>query len=67
MFERDVNQAYAIRYPEVYRVGQEGRLFTKGKFWKQIALAAWHGLVCFYLPMMGCGWELSWSRLWIVT
>jgi phospholipid-translocating ATPase len=55
MFERDVNQAFALRYPSAYKIGQEGRLFTFSAFWKEIGLALWHGAVCFYIPMRGLG------------
>ena len=51
----DVNQEYAMRYPVVYKLGQDSRMFNFKSFWKQILLACWHGLICFYLPVMGLG------------
>ena len=33
MYERDINEAYTFKFPLVYKIGQEGRLFTKTEFW----------------------------------
>jgi len=33
MYERDINEAYTFKFPLVYKIGQEGRLFTKTHFW----------------------------------
>ena len=51
-FEVDVNADYAYKYPIIYKSGQQGKLFNFKIFWKQIFLAMWHGVVCFFVPMM---------------
>ena len=53
MLEQDVKPEMALACPNVYSVGQEGRLFTFGEFWKQIVLAVWHGCTCYYLTLYG--------------
>ncbi|TNV87235.1 hypothetical protein FGO68_gene1546 [Halteria grandinella] len=55
MFERDVTPSQAIAQSQVYKIGQEGRMFNFRAFWREIVLAFWHGLVCFYVPMYGAG------------
>ena len=55
MYERDINEAYTFKFPLVYKIGQEGRLFTKTHFWSQILLALYQGLLCFFVPMYGAG------------
>ena len=55
MYERDINEDYTFKFPLVYKIGQEGRLFTKSHFWYQILLACYQGLICFFLPLYGLG------------
>lgn len=53
MYDRDVNETYALRYPIVYKCGQENRLFSYSAFWRQIGYAMWHGMLCFFVPIFG--------------
>ncbi len=55
MYERDINEAYSYKFPLVYKIGQDGRLFTKVKFWQQILTALYQGILCFFLPIYGTG------------
>ena len=51
-FEQDVNPHYAYKYPVIYKAGQEGKYFNFGIFWKQIILAAWHGVATYHVTML---------------
>jgi magnesium-transporting ATPase (P-type) len=53
MYDRDVNESYALRYPMLYKAGQDGSLFNYSAFWRQILYAVWHGLLCFFVPIFG--------------
>jgi len=53
MYDRDVNETYALRYPMLYKSGQVGSLFNYWAFWRQILYALWHGLLCFFVPIFG--------------
>ena len=52
LLEKDCNEHYSFKYPEIYQAGQLGKYFNYGIFWKWIILALWHGLVCFYIPII---------------
>ena len=52
LLETDVNDHYSYRYPIVYKAGQLGRFFNLRVFWKWIVLAVWHGVVCFFGPLV---------------
>ena len=51
LLEKDTNDHYSFRYPQLYKAGQLGKLFNYGIFWQWVLAALWHGLVCFSLPM----------------
>jgi magnesium-transporting ATPase (P-type) len=53
MLERDINEEYILRYPQVYKAGQMGKYFSYGTFWKWIVQAAYHGAMTFYFVMNG--------------
>lgn len=53
IFEQDLNPENSIEYPVAYGAGQRGIYFTFQNFWTWVGMAFWHGLVCYYVPMMG--------------
>ena len=52
ILEKDVNDNYSFKYPEIYKGGQLCKQFNYKVFWKWILFAVWHGAVSFYLPIM---------------
>lgn len=55
IFEQDLNAADSLRYPSAYAAGQKGAYFTFKTFWVWILLAVWHGLVCYWVPVLAYG------------
>ena len=53
IFEQDANAADSLAHPELYGAGQKQKYFTFGRFWQWMLLAIWHGLVCYWVPMLG--------------
>jgi phospholipid-transporting ATPase len=52
LLEKDINDHYSFRFPQIYQAGQQRKYFNYGIFWKWIILAAWHGAACFFTPMI---------------
>ena len=48
MFERDLEDRHAIKWPILYRAGQLKLYFNFKTFWKWIGLSIIHGAGCFY-------------------
>ncbi|CDW86408.1 p-type atpase [Stylonychia lemnae] len=71
-FEQDINPHYIYKHPVCYKSGQLGIYFNFKIFWKQILLAIWHGLCCFFIPMMNGNMnpersDGSTSELWLTS
>jgi phospholipid-transporting ATPase len=52
LLEKDVNYHFTYRYPQIYKAGQLRLHFNYMVFWKWIILAVWHGVVCYFLPII---------------
>jgi len=52
IFEQDLDSDHSLRHPVAYRAGQLGVYFTYGQFWKWVVLGIWHGLVCYWVPVL---------------
>lgn len=52
-YEQDLNAENSMSNPGAYRVGQLCRYFTFKRFWLWVFCSMYHGLVCFWLPMVG--------------
>jgi len=51
--DRDVNKEYSYKYPKLYKAGAAGYYFNLWTFWSWIGSAAWHGIICFWIPVWG--------------
>jgi len=51
VFEQDISAEKSLKYPEAYKMGQQGRYFTFKIFWTWIVNSIFHGLVCFWVPV----------------
>lgn len=49
--EKDVSKDISLKFPKLYKAGQLGYFFNLRIFWKWLAFAAWHGNVCFWVPV----------------
>jgi len=52
-FEQDVTKEYSYRFPVLYKAGTTCYYFNYSRFWRWIMVAAWHGTVCFWIPVYG--------------
>lgn len=48
LFEQDVSDEFAYKFPIIYEAGQKQLYFSYGVFWKWIFLALFHGAVTFF-------------------
>jgi len=53
VLDRDVPKEYSYRYPKLYQAGPKDYYFNLKVFWKWMAFSAWHGLICYFLPVTG--------------
>lgn len=53
VFEQDVDAKNSLNHPIVYAAGQKGVYFTFKRFWIWVVLAIWHGILCYWLPIIG--------------
>jgi phospholipid-transporting ATPase len=70
VLEQDVNAKDSINNPRIYKLGQIGHYFGFKVFWVWIAHSAWHGLVCYFVPMTGMEYFPDSGRdtgLWFVS
>ena len=71
IFERDLDSEYSLKHPVAYRAGQRGLYFTYGQFWKWVVLGIWHGLVCYWVPVLAfdgaVGYDGKDTGLWWVS
>lgn len=44
-----VTAPYAMRYPMIYTIGIEKRIYTKTRFWKYFVDGIWQSLVCYFV------------------
>jgi phospholipid-transporting ATPase len=54
-YEQDLTAENSLRNPGAYRAGQLCRYFTFKRFWLWVLCSIYHGLFCFWLPMVGIG------------
>eukprot|EP00762_Andalucia_godoyi_P004804 ANDGO_07205.mRNA.1 Phospholipid-transporting ATPase 3 len=51
IFDRDVSERAALRFPRLYLQGRDNKLFTGRIFWCNILNAIFHSLVFFFVPV----------------
>ena len=52
-FEQDVSSKKSLLHPTLYLAGKVHAHFNGQVFWRWIALALWHGLIAFFVPVLG--------------
>lgn len=57
VFDRDVSDVAALRFPKLYGQGRDNKLFTGRVFWMTILNAIYHSLLCFFLPYFAMSHE----------
>jgi len=53
VLDRDVPKEFSYKYPKLYQAGPRHYYFNLKVFWKWMAFSAWHGLICYFLPVAG--------------
>jgi len=53
VLDRDVPKEFSYKYPKLYQAGPRHYYFNLKVFWKWMAFSAWHGLICYFLPVTG--------------
>ncbi len=43
----------SLAHPELFAAGQRGIYFTFKLFWVWVMLSIYHGLICYWIPMLG--------------
>lgn len=60
--EQDANIENSYYFPILYKGGQKEVYFNMKVFWRWILFSIWHGLTCFFLPMLSTNTPLSDGR-----
>lgn len=53
IFERDLSADMSLAHPIAYAAGPRGAYFSFLRFWCWVLQGVFHGLVCFWVPMIG--------------
>jgi len=53
MLDRDVTKDVTYKYPKLFKAGPKHYYFNMQTFWAWMSFAAWHGIICFFLPVFG--------------
>lgn len=55
IFDKDVDRDLALNNPIFFEAGHRREYFNFKKFWTYVSKALFHGIMCYYLPMVGFG------------
>lgn len=53
IFDKDVEKDMAMNNPIFFEAGHRREYFNFKKFWVYVSKALFHGLLCYYMPMLG--------------
>ena len=57
VFDQDVDATNSLKYPHLYGAGHKNVYFNFKVFWIWVALAAWHGSLCYWVTVGAFGYE----------
>lgn len=55
MFDIDVDREMTLKNPIFYEAGPRRQYFNFKVFWVYLSKALFHGILCYYVPMLGLG------------
>jgi hypothetical protein len=53
IFDRDADYEYSLRNPVLYGAGHKKIYFNFKVFWKYMAMALFHGWICYFFSQLG--------------